>query len=466
MQASAEGPAGTAWARALQAAERGRGRFRTAAGLLVLAILYSRIAETPRAGRLVHGAAEAVVLGLAAVVFVVRSRQGGSRGLMALASFWALTVLYLAVLYASSVWAVDGGAAVAQADTLAIDVVVVYLIVEIFDSPARQRFATWTVIVIAGGLGALAIFQRLTGTYHTSYFGLAQASVQQIVGQSHGFRSAGPVGDPNFFGMALVVVVPLALFRWRDEHDRRLRAVAALAALMLLGGIALTYSRGALVALVAVLIGFTLLAGISPQRVAACVVVLLPFSILVPHQLTQRAASIFQGDHSITGRTESDLVAFDIFIRHPVAGVGANNYHLAYLPYAFERHALDAVPYAHNLYLAVAAETGLVGLATLFGAVAVVLLRALQARAGALREARPVVADLAAGYFLAVTASLVGSAFLPLAYPRYLWILVGLTLAVTLPDRPAGTSPTAVSAVASAARPVRGRPAGPPSPRP
>jgi hypothetical protein len=461
VQANAETPAtertGRVWSRC-----------QTVAGVIVLAVLYSRVAETSRAGTVLHAGAEAAVLTLAVTVFAVRSYHGGSRGLTRLTGFWVAAVLYLAVLYASSIWAVDGGEAIRQANTLVINLLVVYLLVEIFDSPSRQRLATWTVIVVGGGLAALAIFQKLTKTYDTSYFGLAQAAVQQIVGQSHGFRSAGPVGDPNFFGMALVVVVPLALFRVRDEPDRRLRAIAALAVVVLLGGIALTYSRGALVALVAVLIGFAVMIRITLRQAVAAAVLLVPFSVVVPHQVVQRATSILQNDHSIRGRTESDLTALDIFIRHPLTGVGANNYHLTYLRYAVDRHALDAVPYAHNLYLAIAAETGLLGLATFGGAMAVVLLRAARARAGAIREPRRSAGDLAGGYLLAVMASLVGSAFLPLAYPRYLWLLVGVTLAVTLPDatRPASQSvPSAQSVPSLAVQPSQSSPAAPVLPR-
>jgi O-antigen ligase len=426
---------------------------RTAGGLALLVLLYSRIAETPVANGAVRTAAEIAVIGVALIVFGIRTLQGGSRNLAALTGFWAAALLYLAVLYASSIWAVDASLAIHQANTLVKDLLVVYLIVEIFDTTRGQRLASWTLVTVGACLAAITIFQALTHTYGNSYLGLAQANIQQIVGASHGYRSAGPVGDPNFFGLALAAVVPLALFRLRDDHDLRLRVLAAAATILLLGGIVLTYSRAALVAVAAVVIIFIITAKVPLRLLLVGVLVVLPFAAVVPSQFWHRATSITVPDQSVVGRTDSDRVALDIFASHPLQGVGADNYHVTFFSHAVDLHALDTVPYAHDLYLATAAETGLLGLSTFGCAIWIVLSRAWRARREALNAGDEISGGLAGAHVLALVAFLIGSVFLPLAFPRYLWLLVGLALAITLPER--GASPSSAAVKRGERRPHR-----------
>jgi putative inorganic carbon (HCO3(-)) transporter len=224
-----------------------------------------------------------------------------------------------------------------------------------------------------------------------------------------------------------------------------LRALAAVATILLLGGIVLTYSRAALVAVAAVLIIFVVAAKVPLRLLLVGVLVVLPLAAVVPSQFWHRATSITVPDQSIVGRTDSDRVALDIFASHPLQGVGADNYHVTFFSHAVDLHVLDAVPYAHNLYLATAAETGLLGLSTFGCAIWIVLCRAWRARREALNAGDEISGGLAGAHLLALLAFLIGSLFLPLAFPRYLWLLVGLALAISLPERGTSSSSAAVT---------------------
>jgi O-antigen ligase len=81
----------------------------------------------------------------------------------------------------------------------------------------------------------------------------------------------------------------------------------------------------------------------------------------------------------------------------------------------------------------VAAETGLAGLVPFVGAMLLILYNAWRRRGIALRLGDKEGEGLATACVLALLTYLIGIAFLPLAYPRYLWILAGLTMAVALP---------------------------------
>jgi hypothetical protein len=110
------------------------------------------------------------------------------------------------------------------------------------------------------------------------------------------------------------------------------------------------------------------------------VVVLLVLLVpILPTNYTERLVTtvdLFSGDSndarnetSFRGRTSEVVVAWRIFMDHPVFGVGLKNYKYYYQDYAqplgWDKRREERS--AHNLFLEIAAETGLVGLAAFWG---------------------------------------------------------------------------------------------------
>jgi O-antigen ligase len=122
-----------------------------------------------------------------------------------------------------------------------------------------------------------------------------------------------------------------------------------------------------------------------------------------------------------------------MFVNHPIGGIGANNYTASYRSYAVRVNEPAAAENPHNLYLAIAAETGLLGLAAFLAAMLLTIRVAWRRRATAAMLGEREQEGLATAFLLAVATYLVGVAFLPIAYPRYLWMLVGLVLAGSVP---------------------------------
>jgi hypothetical protein len=180
-------------------------------------------------------------------------------------------------------------------------------------------------------------------------------------------RYSGPLDDPNFWGRDLALFVPFALTAAaRCTGWRRAGSVASLGAL--LGGIYLTGSRGTLLALGAGVLVWLLLAGRRARRLlwlAPAVLVLL----LSAPGVGSRLASLHDPnvttapDPSLTGRQNALHYGAQMFLDHPVTGVGPGNFLTAVRTY--QRHDGDTstVPIApHDLYLELAAETGAGGL--------------------------------------------------------------------------------------------------------
>jgi len=213
-------------------------------------------------------------------------------------------------------------------------------------------------------------------------------------------------------------------------------------ALLLTAGLVLTYSRGDALVLAVVAVLYVPLARMRRSYVIAALVVLAPLASLAPQSFWDRVGSLgaaaptsAQADAALQDRAGSLAVAVARVTDHPLTGVGAENFPDTYFPYALRLNVPAAASHAHDLYLQILSETGLPGFIT-FGAAMLLALRASWRRRGtALATGDHVVDGLATSCLLALTAYLIGCLFLPSAYPRYLWVLVGLSMATALVDR-------------------------------
>ena len=65
--------------------------------------------------------------------------------------------------------------------------------------------------------------------------------------------SAGPIGEKNRYAQIMLVLFPLAIFRFWQEKNRWLKLAAGVVMVCILSGVILTVSRGAFLGLVVVL---------------------------------------------------------------------------------------------------------------------------------------------------------------------------------------------------------------------
>jgi len=368
---------------------------------------------------------------------------------------WMLAFLVAALLSTSI--ARDRGLAFQWLFTYVSEGVVLYLLVinTIRAVPVLRR-AIWVLISVGSLLGTLSLYQGVTGS--TSQFGgLAQFNIEgyptageREVGPGsagpvhYGNRAAGPIGDPNRYAQVLIVLLPMALLRIRAERRRALKLLAGLAASLILAGIALSYSRGALLALALLALAMAALRYIRWRDLLVAPVVAIAFAVIAGPRLLQRidtASAVpdllqnggsdpSEADGAIRGRLTEMLAAFAVYRDYPIIGVGPGQFAPIYsVEYMDDRdiafRALDRSRRAHNLYLELAAETGTLGIVVFLVIVGVVSHRLWRARRFWLRT-HPPSADLATSFLLCVMAYLTTALFLHLSYQRYYWLLLAL----------------------------------------
>lgn len=352
-----------------------------------------------------------------------------------------LVVAYGVIVFGSLLYANDFASAQLAVDDYWKDGLIAILVVFLIQKKSTFRYVIWVLILTGIFMGTLSVIQTLTGTYSNSYWGFAQAPLLNIVGNSNANRVAGPIGDPNFYCQILIVLVPLAINRMANEKPIILKILAAFALLVITLSIVFTYSRGGFFALLVALI---ILGLYQPPRISltlSMVGVALIIIMMLPPSFIDRMGTVtglisgnvdIRSEVSFRGRASEYIVAWEMFSDHPILGVGKNNYPLLYQDYS-KRIGLDprTTPREpHNLYLEVAAETGILGLLVFALVIYFVFRSTIKARKkfkeiGDL-DTYQLIGAFSAGFVGYLTAAL----FIHSAYPRYFWLLVGIAMAL------------------------------------
>ena len=360
---------------------------------------------------------------------------------------WQLPLLligaYGLVGFASILYAQDPTRVVDTLSEFVKDAIIALVVVVLLKRGHTFRYVIWTLILVGIFLGSLSVYQYLTKTFTNEYGGFALAQVMQIVGATNDYRISGPIGDPNFFAQAMVVLVPIALERMLHEQRILFRILAGLSALVTILTIVFTFSRGGFLALVVTLVVLFLLYPPLSNRLPLFVLSVVVVMIMIPPSFYQRILSLGQvvgasnvgfrtEDLAIRGRASELLTGWEMIKDHPMFGVGLKNYSYLYASYSKDIGLAPSVSErsAHNLYLEVAAETGFVGLFIFF-----LILRAMWvslkfARTKFLMAGLDNYSGMVTALAIGTLGYLVAAIFVHAAFPRYFYLLVGLSMAM------------------------------------
>jgi O-antigen ligase len=264
------------------------------------------------------------------------------------AIWWALFLVWATL---SVAWAIDSELALESLKRL-LSMGLLYL-VAVSMQPSRKEFHWVCVLAAAGGMVAVSI---------NYLFGADVEAVRR------GLVVGDKTTNPNGFGTVLALPAALAMAGVVGQR-RLIGRLVALGTLGFLGtGIYLTISRGAILALLVVILVFIYRIGVRWQ-VVVLVALLASLVATMPDAFFVRMSTVFTGqDTTGSGRTEIWKTGVAALDRFGVFGAGYGNYTAIY-------RFSDAEIYgrrqgAHNSYLEIWIELGIVGLVLMLAAVA------------------------------------------------------------------------------------------------
>lgn len=321
-----------------------------------------------------------------------------------------------------------------------------FLVVNTVRSHELLRKAIWVVLLAGMAMGSVTLYQGLTGAYDNDFGGWATVTQSQTSIGEEDFlgnqpmvpRLAGPIGEKNRYAQIMVVLLPLAIGRIWAERSFRLRALAAIMIVPIVGGALLTFSRGAGFGLLVTLAVLMVVRMVPVRYVLLLAVIVGVVGVgLVPGYLYRISnvnisdiltGNLEESDTSVQGRMTQYLTAIVMIRDNPVFGVGPGQASRYITEYArgIGYKVLDTNRRTHNMYLEEMADTGLVGFSVLMGIIGLTMVQLASMRAR-FRLLRPDISYTAASFMLSIVAYLATAVFLHLAYIRYFWFLLALS---------------------------------------
>ncbi|HEV8435872.1 MAG TPA: O-antigen ligase family protein, partial [Thermoanaerobaculia bacterium] len=316
----------------------------------------------------------AVVL-LAIVVFLAREELQPLE--VVLHPLTIAMAVYCALLFVSSAWADDLSAADFRVSEAVKGLIIMIAGGALMSSWRRVRIAAATLTLVAASLAAISVFQ--IATHSTNQLGgLAQIQTGNLYADVSQPRAAGPVSDPNFYGQILLMTLPIAV----ALAASRRRYLFAFVAVVILAGVLVTYSRGAMLSIVAMLVLVPFVVRVRAHVVWKAALVAVFLMAVTPATVIRRFHTVtdivgtdkgdqpeVERDASVDKRKLLLGVGLRMFDDAPLFGVGAGNFGRHYAHYANE--VGSSAPqyddpgdrqYPHSLYVELAAENGLAGL--------------------------------------------------------------------------------------------------------
>jgi O-antigen ligase len=255
-----------------------------------------------------------------------------------------------------------------------------FLAAQSFRTLGDWRSFAWFVMIFAFLVSGLGILQQLTFNGKLYWFREMH----------YGGIPFGPYVNRNHFAGFAELVLPMALVPLLLGRVRRERLViVGILAIIPLSALMLSASRGGIVSVGAELAFLVLVLGLrraaGRHLFAGGVVLLLAFVIvswLGVNQILSRFSGLQTLEVTASKRASMRNGTWRIFLDHPVLGTGLGTLQQVYPPYE-TLYDGKIVNHAHNDYLEVLAETGVVGgicCAWFIGTLFVAALRFLQSK--------------------------------------------------------------------------------------
>lgn len=328
---------------------------------------FARGASGDPSSDLSFGAAE-LLTGLLGVVWLARGAR--RRALEVRAGGLVVTIaLMIAVALLSIGYANDKALATKESLKWLELLLALLVVVDLVASPRAARWVIGAMLVAGAAEAAFGAFQFITDR------GPATFALQGAL------RAFGHFDQPNPFAGYLTTMLPLAvMLALCRANPRGFRRLAGGATILLTIGIGLSQSRGAWlgggVAGVCLLLAWSTRTRrlLVPGALAGAVVIAIAFAGLLPASILDRLSQAVEyfgvfdvrnveltsDNWAVVERMAHWQAGWYMFVDHPWLGVGAGNYPDAYATYSVGSWR-EALGHAHNYYLNMLAELGVVG---------------------------------------------------------------------------------------------------------
>jgi putative inorganic carbon (HCO3(-)) transporter len=278
----------------------------------------------------------------------------GERPILPDAYFWSAVAVFTLIALFSMLFARDIGASMRDLGSFGKMLLIVILVTHLIRTPEQLRGMCYAVFIGAVAtvvLGVLGIVLGLEG------------AGENYIGGVNIMRFTGAHENPNKAAAHMCSALPLGLFAARNCTSRLARIGATVGSVVLVVAIFATFSRSAIIPLTIILIAVAVFELRSRRSLFSIVGLVTIGVLLAPRYYWDRVMTLPGAlktatlDWSVYTRMLALQTGWEMFLNHPVTGVGLGNFMGSSAYRLFVRIVV------HNTYLEILVGTGVAGLA-------------------------------------------------------------------------------------------------------
>lgn len=369
--------------------------------------------------------------------------ERGASGKAPVSSRFRRYVLVLAVLLGlSALRATDRAFSLKECVRLASDIGLLYVVPHLVDTREKLFQVLRTLMYSTLSVALYGFYQFAIHDFGALFWIVnPRFSTELAPGRSEFWEWRGRITSvltsEMELGHYLNLCIPIGIVLWLQKRPHAFRWLLVTA--VLLGALVLTFTFGAWASLLAAVVvfvallrrqsGWKLLAGGGAVSLTAAVAILeSPARELIATKFVSQGMGGFAWD--VLTRLDNWMFALQVWVQHPLIGVGAGNFQALQYEHDFIRSPwAPAGTSPHETYLYILAQYGIIGFVSLLAIVLGVL------RSNWRLRAHPRVGIIASGLAFALTVNLIGwfsddSTFFSPHAGYLVWVVIGLSEAV------------------------------------
>lgn len=310
----------------------------------------------------------APVLAIAAFVFAFIDAR--NKGGLRIGALGKLLLLYIAYSLIGVLYSKHPGNSLATVAMWGVMLLLYLTLTTVLTSQKRMLLALYLFAAAVGLVGLITCFQygmrkilnvssfpaQFWEKFDRFFFQFFPMNVDL---DSTGGRVCGTFNNPNVLAEFFVMAIPLLGYYGFLGKRSPSRLLGRCFTLLAVFGAVLSLSRGAYLALLAMLL---LLIVTHIRKISPFAMCLIATVSLIPEAVISRFLSIGEGGHSILERFDVWSVAIQAIIKHPLFGTGPGISNF----WEYLTKMGVSAPHSHNLVLQLLIEGGFVGLFLMF----------------------------------------------------------------------------------------------------
>lgn len=246
-------------------------------------------------------------------------------------------------------------------------------------------------------------------------------------------RVSGTIGWPNTYGAYAAVILCVGLTFWLFDLEKHRRLLVRAATIAGIVSLILSFSRGAWISLLVGVV-FILMLGwrtkfVSSKTLASLAIIALCVLLVgafFAESILARLTEVDPGMATITDRLKLNQVAINMIQAHPILGVGINTFVEVMRQYDTTGVTFYFPQPVHNVYLLIAAETGVIGLGLFLLMLSIVFRHGLEAASSSDRYISGFAIAMLGGLVVLLVSNLADNHLRTAVLYPFLWLLIGL----------------------------------------